>query len=98
MPHDEIGVGMNPSTRIQAWRLLARCRGACSNSTGACRALESAVSEAKAAGYVWMEAAALQDMARWVEGDGSTGLRQDQGADLQKLHARIDALSAGFLL
>ena len=85
---------MNRATRIEAWRLLARC-------CGACRALKSAVSEAKAAGYVWIEAtaaAALHDMVQWAGGDGSTGLRQEEGADLQQLQARIDTLSAGFLL
>ena len=43
---------MDPLARIEAYRLLARCRGAQDDATGACEALESAVNESKAVGYV----------------------------------------------
>jgi len=54
---------------IEAWRLLAQCRGARGDGAGACEALQKAVSESEAAGYVWMEAVSLRDMLKWVAGD-----------------------------
>ena len=66
---DGKGFGMQPLVRIEAWRLLARCRGACGKAAEACEALERAVGESRAAGYVWMESVSLGDMVEWVEGD-----------------------------
>jgi len=66
---DGKGFGMQPLVRIEALRVLARCRGACGKAAEACEALEQAASESRAVGYVWMEAASLRDMLQWVEGD-----------------------------
>ncbi len=44
---DGKGFGMQPLVRIEALRLLARCRGACGHASGACKALEQAASEAR---------------------------------------------------
>ena len=66
---DGKGFGMQPPVRIEALRVLARCRGACGKAAEACEALEQAASESRAVGYVWMEAASLRDMLQWVEGD-----------------------------
>jgi len=75
---------MDPLARIEAYRLLARCRGAQDDATGACEALESAVNESKAVGYVWMEMVSLRDMLQWCR-DGEEAVR-----------ARIDAVTAAF--
>ena len=61
--------GIDPLARIEAYRLLARCKGTKGNAAGARELLESAVSESQAVGYVWMEAKSLRDMLDWVEGD-----------------------------
>ena len=66
---------MNPLSRIEAWRLLARSRGARGHSAAACEALESAVQESREVGYVWMERRALEDMIEWVEGDNAAATR-----------------------
>ena len=54
--------------RIEAWRLLARCRGAKGDKAAAFAALEKAVGESKEVRYTWMEKVSLQDMLPWVEG------------------------------
>jgi hypothetical protein len=70
-------IEMNPLARIEAWRLLARCRGAKGDSTGACEALELAVEESKEVGFIWMERKALEDMLTWVGGgDAAAGVRK----------------------
>ena len=56
-----------PLGRIEAWRLLARCLGACGDVTGACAALESALAESTAARYVWLEARVREELRPWVE-------------------------------
>jgi hypothetical protein len=61
--------GMNPLTRIEAWRLLARCRGLRGDGAGALEALECALSESQAVEFVWMELKSLEDMLRWTDGD-----------------------------
>ena len=81
---DGKGFGMQPLVRIEAWRLLARCRGACGKAREACEALEQAASESRAVGYIWMEAESLRDMLQWVEGDSEESSR--------RVHARIDAV------
>ena len=55
---------------------------ASAESAAACEALESAVSESRAVGYVWMERKALEDMLAWVEGDeaGTRRVRERIGA------------------
>ena len=58
-----------PSTRINAWRLLARCRAANADAARACEALEQAVAEARVARYVYMERRALEDMLGYVPDD-----------------------------
>jgi hypothetical protein len=58
-----------PLTRIESWRLLARCRGARGDGAAACEALECGVEEARTVGYVWMECKALEDMLVWIQGD-----------------------------
>ena len=63
------GFGVEPLARIEAWRLLARCRGAQGNEAGACEALECAVSESQTVGFLWMEAHSLKNLAKRVEGD-----------------------------
>ena len=68
--------GMQPLVRIEAWRLLARCRGACGKVDGACEALEQAAKESRAVGYVWMEAESLRDMLQWVSGNAEEGTVQ----------------------
>ena len=83
---DGKGFGMQPLVRIEAWRLLGRCRGACGDTAGAWEALEHAASESRAVGYVWMEAASLRDMLEWVEGD----------AEKASVHMRIAAVTSGF--
>jgi len=83
---DGKGFGMQPLVRIEAWRLLARCRGECGKAGGACEALEEAAKESRAVGYVWMEAAALRDMLDWVIGDPEQAL----------LHTRIAAVTSAF--
>ena len=74
---------MHAAARIEALRLLARCRGARGDKHGAVAALESGVGEARACGYVWMHACCLRDMLGWVE-------------DAGEVKARIDAVEAGF--
>ena len=78
---DGKGFGMQPLVRIEAWRLLARCRGAGGKAAEACEALEKAASESRAVGYVWMEAASLRDMLQWVEEDAEVNVR-DRIADV----------------
>ena len=75
---DGKGFGVEPLARIEAWRLLARCRGARGDAAGACEALESAASESEEVGYVWMQAEALRDMLEWTpaDGDAREGLQQ----------------------
>ena len=84
---DGKGLGMQPLVRIEAWRLLARCRGARGDAAGACEALESAASESEAVGYVWMQAAALRDMLEWVEADGDAW---------QRLQERLASVTSQF--
>ena len=84
---DGKGLGMQPLVRIEAWRLLARCRGARGDAAGACEALESAESESEAVGYVWMQAAALRDMLGWVEADGDAW---------QRLQERVGSVTSQF--
>ena len=85
---DGKGFGVQPLVRIEAWRLLARCRGACGYAAGACEALENAASESRAVGYVWMEAASLRDMLEWIEGEAQTVFVQ----------TRIDTVTSNFLI
>ena len=84
---DGKGFGVEPLARIEAWRLLARCRGARGDAAGACEALESAASESEAVGYVWMQAAALRDMLEWVEADGDAW---------QRLQERLASVTSQF--
>ena len=74
-------IEMNPLSRIEAWRLLARCRGAKGDSTGACEALERAVEESTEVGFIWMERKALEDMLTWVGGDAATAKRVRERLD-----------------
>ena len=85
---DGKGFGMQPLVRIEAWRLLARCRGVCGKGREACKALEQAASESRAADYVWMEAAALRDMLQWVEGE----------AEKECVQTRVAAVTSAFLI
>jgi len=64
---DGKGFGNCPLSRIETWRLLARCRGARGDAAGACEALEHAVRESEEVGYVWMQAEALRDMLEWAD-------------------------------
>ena len=84
---DGKGFGMQPLVRIEAWRLLARCRGECGKAAGACEALEHAASESRGVGYVWMEAESLRDMLPWVEGT----------AEEASARMRIAAVESSFL-
>jgi len=61
--------GTSPLVRIEAYRLLARCRGQGGDAAGACEALECAVSESQAARYVFTEISALREMLPWIVGD-----------------------------
>ena len=78
---------VQPLVRIEAWRLLARCRGARGDTKGACEALESAVRESEAVGYVWMQAEALRDMLEWVEADDNV---------LHRLQQRLASVTSQF--
>ena len=81
-----------PQVRIETWRLLARCRGALGDAAGASEALECAVTESQAVGYVFCEVLSLRDMLSWVEGDASAPLPGSADSDIQ---ARIDAIACG---
>ena len=84
---DGVGFGVNPTVRIEAWRLLARCRGVHGGSSkGALEALEHAVSESRAQGYLWMESVSLRDMLQWVEGT----------AEEASVHTQIAAVTSVF--
>ena len=48
-------LSMGPLVRIEAWRLRARGLGAAGEAAGARGALETALDEASAVGYLWME-------------------------------------------
>ena len=61
--------GTSPLVRIEAYRLLARCRGQGGDVAGACEALEGAVGESQAARYVFTEICALREMLSWIVGD-----------------------------
>jgi hypothetical protein len=87
-----VGFGIPPLVRIETWRLLARCRGARGDSAGACEALECAVTESQAVGYVFCKVLSLRDMLSWVEEDASTHLPGSADSDIQ---ARIDAVACG---
>ena len=94
---DGKGFGTQPLVRIEAWRLLARCRIEYGNGAGACEALESAVRESQAAGFVWMEVVALQDMLQFVGGPSSTSperITEDKALSSKRIHERIDAVKA----
>jgi len=96
---NRVGFGMHPLTRIEAWRLLARCHGTRGNSAGAREALECAVSESQSVGYVWMEAESLRDMLLWTGNSvpllpGS--IEEDKAASAQRIHERIGAVTAKF--
>ena len=96
-----VNFGMPVIHRVEAWRLLARCRGAFGDAAGACEALERAVSEAQAVGYVFLQVASLRDMLPWTEATslpGSVG-----GWEIQERIAAIvnhlecgEALKAGW--
>ena len=81
-----------PQVRIETWRLLARCRGALGDAAGASEALECAVTESQAVGYVFCEVLSLRDMLSWAEGDASAPLPGSADSDIQ---ARIDAIACG---
>jgi len=53
---------LQPLTRIEAWRLLARARAALTGAPDAHAALHSAIEEAKAAGYLWLELLATREL------------------------------------
>ena len=78
---------VQPPVRIESWRLLARCRGHQGDAAGATQALDAAVHEAQAVGYVWYEALALKEMLEWVGEEAKPALQ-----------ARYDAVSAPFKL
>ena len=85
---DGKGFGMQPLVRIEAWRLLAQCRGARREADGACEALEEAARESRAASYVWMEAESLRDMLQWVTGDAEEAF----------VRKRISAVTSEFVI
>ena len=53
---------LQPLTRIEAWRLLARARTALMGAPDAHAALHSAIEEAKAAGYLWLDLLATREL------------------------------------
>jgi len=53
-----------PLTRIEAWQLLARARAALTGPSDAHAPLLSAIAEAKAVGYLWLELLATRDLYR----------------------------------
>ena len=57
-------VALNPLVRVEALRLLSKCRAATGDRSAACEASESAAAAAAGAGYVWMEYRALHDLQR----------------------------------
>lgn len=76
-----------PLNRIEAWRLLARCRAEGEGDrSAALEALEHAVSESQAVGYRWTEVEALRDMMQWLDGEEARAA----------VRARLDAAAAGF--
>ena len=91
IPHYSEGEGFGTSAllRIEAWRLLARCRGAYGDATGACEALEQAASESQAVGYIFLQVESLREMVAWVEGDSPLPGVPSASSDIQ---ARIDEL------
>jgi hypothetical protein len=91
IPHYSEGKGFGTSAllRIEAWRLLARCRGAYGDATGACEALEQAASESQAVGYIFLQVESLREMVAWVEGDSPLPGVPSASSDIQ---ARIDEL------
>jgi hypothetical protein len=92
IPHYSEGEGFGTSAllRIEAWRLLARCRGAHGDATGACEALEQAASESQAVGYFFLQVESLREMLAWVEGDSLLPGVPSASSDIQ---ARIDAVA-----
>ena len=84
------GFGTSALLRIEAWRLLARCRGAHGDATGACEALEQAASESQAVGYFFLQVESLREMLAWVEGDSLLPGVPSASSDIQ---ARIDAVA-----
>ncbi len=79
-------LGAQAAARIEAWRLLAKCRASLGDSAAAKAALESGAAEARAPGYVWLEACCLRELAALA------GAEEEAAA----LQGQIEALSAGF--
>ena len=79
--------GMQAAGRIEALRVVARCRGALGEAEAALAALKQGASEAKAPGYAWLEAKCLEDSLQWLGADERSGVQ---------LQAELDAVSVGF--
>ena len=79
---DNVGFGMEPLTRIEAALLLARCCFEQGKPAQAREALEQAIEESDALGYVWLQAKALRDKLHWVPEDAD-------GARLQAVCSRL---------
>jgi len=56
---------VEPLARIEAWRLLARCRGEMGDPEGARDALENAARESRTVGYAYTEQKAREEMAKY---------------------------------
>ena len=85
-PADEGGLDTQSFMRIEAWRLLARCRAQGGLPRAAFEALQHAVNESKAMHYVWMEACSRRDQLEYAA---------DQ-AEIKRLRDELEAVTAGF--
>lgn len=57
-----LAILVQPLTRIEAWRLLARCRAAMTSSADAHEPLQHAAEEAEGAGYLWLQLLVRRDL------------------------------------
>lgn len=67
----------NALNRVEALRLLARCRAASGRRQAACEALEEAAAAASGVGYVWLEMAALRDLVESSDEPAAARARLD---------------------
>jgi hypothetical protein len=95
---DGAGFGMPAMHRIEAQRLLARCRGARGDVVGACEVLELAITEAQKTGYVFYELNMLKEMEGMIKTrDSAAGLPggvEGDGEASRSLQVRIDAVAS----
>ena len=75
-----------PLTRIEAWQLLARARAALTGPSDAHAPLLSAIAEAKAVGYLWLELLATHDL---YEAGGCAPSCVDQVGHIERNPCRL---------